>query len=96
MRSKGFRLAIVAAGSAAFLASGGVGSALGDASGHASCIGIEASSVSPPGSSEELPGGVAELVGVIKAEAGGKLGPSASAFAKVHAGSHEACDEAAG
>ncbi len=96
MRSKGFRVAIIAVGSAAFLATGGAGAALGDASGHASCIGIEFSSVSPPGSSDELPGGAAELVSVTKAEAGGKFGPAASAFSHLHAGSHEACDEAAG
>jgi hypothetical protein len=96
MRSNGFRVAIVAVGCAAFLAGGDVGSALGDASGHASCLGIEASSVSPPGSSDEIPGGMAELVSATKAEAGGKFGPVARAFAKVHAGSHEACDEAAG
>lgn len=94
MRSKGFRLAIIAAGSAAFIAIGGAGSGLGDASIHASCLGIEASNVSPPGSSDEVPGGMAELVAGTKAEAGGKYGPVARAFAKVHAGSHEACDGA--
>jgi hypothetical protein len=94
MRSKGFRLAIIVVGSAAFMASGGAGSALGDASGQSSCIGIEFSNVSPPRSSDEIPGGAAEAVAGIKAEAGGKFGPVASAFAKVHAGSHEACDEA--
>jgi len=96
MRSKGFRLAIIVVGCAAFLAGGGTGSALGDASGHASCIGIEFSSVSRPGSSDEIPGGAAELVAVTKAEAGGKFGPAASTFAHLHAGSHQACDEAAG
>jgi hypothetical protein len=98
MRRKGVRLAIIATGSAALLAGAGAGpgSALGDASGHASCLGIEVSSVSPPGSSDEIPGGAAELVAGTKAETGGKFGPVASAFAKLHAGSHEACDEAAG
>lgn len=65
-----------------------------DASGHASCIGIEASSVSPPGSSDEFPGGVPQVVSVVKEEAG-KYGPVISGFAKLHAGSHAACDEAA-
>jgi hypothetical protein len=96
MRRRGFRVAITALGCAAFLTAGGVGSALGDASGQASCIGIEFSSVSPPGSSDEIPGGGAELVVATKAEAGGKFGPAARAFAKLHEGSHEACDEAAG
>jgi hypothetical protein len=35
-------------------------------------------------------------VAATKAETGGKFGPAASAFAKLHEGSHEACDEAAG
>ncbi len=96
MRSNGFRVAIIGVGCAALLASGGVGSALGDASPGASCIGIEFSNVSPTGSSAEIPGGAAELVAVTKAEAGGKFGPAASAFAQLHAGSHEACDEAGG
>jgi hypothetical protein len=82
----------VAVASVALLAAGGAQSAMGDASGHASCIGIEASNVSPPGSSDEAPGGMAELVRLTKAEFGGKFGPAASAFARVHAGSHEACD----
>jgi len=86
-----FRVAVAFA-SAAFLAAGGAQSAMGAASGHASCLGIEASNVSPPGSSDEAPGGMAQLVAVTKAESGGKLGPVASAFARVHAGSHEACD----
>jgi hypothetical protein len=96
MRRNGFRLASITAASLSLIAVGGVGSALGDASGHASCLGIEASSISPPGSSDELPGGMRELVDVTKAEAGGKSGPVAREFAKLHAGSHEACDEAAG
>jgi hypothetical protein len=70
--------------------------ALGDASGKASCTGIEASSVSPPGSSDEFPGGMPQLVSTVKQEAGGKFGPAVSSFAKLHAGSHEACDAAAG
>jgi hypothetical protein len=96
MRRNGFRLAIIAAGSLALLGTAGAGSALGDAAGNASCLGTEASSVSPPESSDEFPGGVAELVAAVKSEAGGKWGPVASKFAKLHAGSHEACDEAAG
>jgi hypothetical protein len=68
----------------------------GDASGKASCIGIEASSVSPPGSSDEFSGGMSQLVSAVKEEAGGKLGSAIGPFAKLHAGSHEACDAAAG
>jgi len=69
--------------------------AAAEPSGHASCLGIEASAVSPPGSSEEFPGGMPELVRFVKDQAG-KLGPVASQVAKIHAGSHEACDEATG
>jgi hypothetical protein len=87
-----FRVAVVTVGSAALLAAAGAQSAMGEASGHASCIGLEASSISPPGSSTEFPGGMAQLVAVVKAE--GKLGPVVSAVARLHAGSHEACDEA--
>jgi hypothetical protein len=69
------------------------------ASPKASCIGIEASEISPPGSSEEFPGGVPELGRVVR-DIAGALGvpPGAivSSVAKVHAGSHEACDEATG
>jgi hypothetical protein len=64
-----------------------------DASGHASCIGIEASTISPPGSSDEFPGGMPELIALVKSQAG-KAGPVVSSVAKLHEGSHEACDEA--
>jgi hypothetical protein len=89
-----FRVVVVIVASSALLAGAGAQSAMADASGGASCIGIEASSVSPPGSSAEAPGGMAQLVAFVKAEAGGKFGPAASSFARLHAGSHEACDEA--
>ena len=92
MRSNGFRVAIIM-GAAALLAGGGAASALGEASGQASCIGIEASGISPPGSSDEFPGGMKELVTAVKTEAG-KLGPVVRGVAKLHEGSHEKCDEA--
>jgi hypothetical protein len=95
-RRRSFRLVAVAIGVAALMSVAGVQSALADASGAASCVGIEASSVSPPGSSDEVPGGMPQLVAVVKEEAGGKLGPALSSFAHVHAGSHEACDAASG
>jgi hypothetical protein len=71
----------------------GVPAGVADAGSHASCIGIEASSVSPPGSSDEFPGGVPQIVTVVK-DAAGKYGPVISTVAKLHEGSHEACDEA--
>ena len=62
---------------------------------HASCVGHEVSSVSPPGSSEELPGGVPELLAVIDAEfPGAPRGQVIRVVASLHEGSHEACDEA--
>jgi hypothetical protein len=71
----------------------GSGQAFADASGDASCIGIEASSVSPPGSSDEEPGGMAQLAHELK-EFGGPPGGIVSSIADLHEGSHEACDEA--
>jgi hypothetical protein len=94
MGTNRFRVAVVTVASTALIAAAGAQSAPGDASGLASCIGIEASSVSPPGSSAEAPGGMAQLVAFVKAEAGGKFGPAVSSFARLHAGSHEACDAA--
>jgi hypothetical protein len=91
---RSFRIVAVSIGLAAFVPVVGASPALGDASGKASCVGIEASSVSPAGSSDEFPGGMRQLVAAVKEEAGGKLGPALSSFAKVHAGSHEACDAA--
>ena len=66
-------------------------------SGQASCIGIEAADISPPGSSGEFPGGMTELTAIVRDIADGiGIPPGAiiSFVAKIHAGSHEACDEA--
>jgi hypothetical protein len=41
----------------------------------------------------EVPGGMPALIGFVKSEAG-KAGPVVSSIAKLHEGSHEACDEA--
>src|SRR2546430_5695439 len=43
------------------LALGSAGYATADAGSHASCIGLEASGISPHGSSDEFPGGMPEL-----------------------------------
>jgi hypothetical protein len=70
-----------------------VSSASADASGKASCVGIESSAISPPGSSDEFPGGRSELSAVVK-DLSGQLGvpPGAivSSVAKLHEGSHTA------
>ena len=64
-----------------------------DAGSHASCIGIESSSIAPPGSSDEFPGGRAEISHFLKS-LGGPPGANVSGEAKLHLGSHEACDAA--
>lgn len=69
--------------------------AFANAGSSASCMGHEASDISPPGSSSELPGGMPALKAFVDAEFPG-VPPGAifSAIAKLHEGSHEACDEA--
>ena len=65
--------------------------------GSASCMGLELASISPPGTSEEEPGGATQFVGEIKEFAaflGVPAGGLLSFIASLHAGSHEACDEA--
>ena len=65
--------------------------------GQASCMGIELASISPPGTSDEEPGGATQFVGEIK-EFAAFLGlPPGGLFrwvASLHAGSHALCDEA--
>jgi hypothetical protein len=92
------RSQMVAAGSALIaglvLLPGG-GTALADAGAPASCLGHEASAISPKGSSEELPGGMPQLKAVISDELPDvPLGRVYRSIAQLHAGSHEACDEA--
>ena len=71
------------------------GTAFADAGSHASCIGHEASGVSPKGSSDEFPGGVPQIHQIIvEAFPGVPFGAIISTVAHIHAGSHEACDEA--
>jgi hypothetical protein len=76
-----------------------VGSAFGDAgtaSSPASCMGIEAAALSPPGSSEEAPGGMPDLKAFLDENFPG-IPPGIvfySIAAQLHEGSHAACDEA--
>jgi hypothetical protein len=75
------------------------GTASAQASGNASCMGIEASGISPPGTSTEFSGGVKDLRQAFREFAAGlgvSPGALTSGFAKLREGSHEACDEAAG
>jgi hypothetical protein len=69
--------------------------AFSDAGASASCMGIEASTLSPPGSSDEVPGGMPEFRQFIRESSPGTPpGVVSRTFAQLHAGSHEACDEA--
>jgi hypothetical protein len=64
---------------------------------HASCMGIEHAAISPPGTSDEEPGGSRQFVGEIKALATLLGLPPGAIFrfvASLHAGSHADCDEA--
>lgn len=66
---------------------------------HASCVGIESSAISPPGSSDEELGGRPQLATELRQLAAGlgvTPGALVSGFAHLHAGSHEACDAPAG
>jgi hypothetical protein len=86
------RNAILAGLIATVVALGTAESALADAHGNASCIGFEASGIAPPGSSDEFPGGVAELQAFLRDNFGHPTGAIISEAAKLHLGSHEACD----
>jgi hypothetical protein len=61
-------------------------------------MGIEAAAISPPGSSDEAPGGVRDIKAFVEQAAPGV--PPGKAFfsvaARLHEGSHAACDEALG
>jgi hypothetical protein len=77
---------------AATLVLGPAVSAFADAHGNASCVGIEASGISPAGSSDEFPGGMPELQRYLRENVGRPTGAVISAVAHEHLGSHEACD----
>lgn len=74
------------------LALGTAGPAVADAHGNASCIGFEASGIAPAGSSEEFPGGPAELQAFLREAFGHPTGAIVKEAAHQHLGSHEACD----
>jgi hypothetical protein len=98
VRMRRLIVTIIAAGA---LSAGMIATAAAhEANGHASCVGIELSAISPPGSSDEVPGGAAEFGAEVKAIAaslGLPAGRVISLFiAPLHAGSHEDCDAALG
>ena len=59
-----------------------------------SCLGIEASDISPPGSSEEAPGGMPDLLAFVDSLGQDNRGVVVSSLAQLHEGSHAACDAA--
>ena len=62
---------------------------------HASCLGFEASALSPPGSNDEAIGGIHDLkLFFDEAFPGVPPGQIYRFIASLHEGSHEACDEA--
>jgi hypothetical protein len=66
-----------------------------EANGDASCMGIELSAISPPGTSDEIAGGAPEFVLEVRELAAGFGLPQGGVdrlIARAHAGSHEACD----
>jgi hypothetical protein len=97
MRGVGWagRATALAVGLAAGVTLVPAGAALADAGTNASCMGHEASGISPPGSSGELPGGMPELKRFFDETLGeDPPGVAYRSIAKLHEGSHEACDEA--
>jgi hypothetical protein len=83
-------LTLAAPARAAFADVGGVSQT------HASCMGIEAAALSPPGSNDESPGGMPDIREFLREAAPGV--PPGLAFYSVaghlHEGSHADCDEA--
>lgn len=103
-RQRGFgRTAKTAAAVAIFTgvtALGGTAGAEPPEPGRASCMGYEASAVSPPGTSDEAPGGMPNVLADVDeffVSPNGDFrnrGRVISFFTKLEADSHEACDEA--
>jgi hypothetical protein len=61
--------------------------------GPASCMGQEAAALSPPGSSDEAPGGMVDLVAFAQSQAG-HPGDTFKFIASLHEDTHAACDAA--
>ena len=61
---------------------------------HTSCMGHEASDISPPGSNSEFSGGMADFLAFLDSTGAPNRGAVVSFFAQLHEGSHEACDAA--
>jgi hypothetical protein len=86
------RISVWVGATATALTLGVAGPAAADAHDNASCIGFEASAIAPAGSSDEFPGGPAELQAFLRDTFGHPTGAIVSEVAHQHLGSHEACD----
>lgn len=92
VRTIGSAVAVIAVAAGLQLAGASAAQATDE---HTSCIGHEASSISPPGSSDGFAGGVPELIVLVQGladEFGIPSGAIVRSEAHRHAGSHEACD----
>jgi hypothetical protein len=88
-------VAMVCGALLAGLTLGNAGTAFAAAAGPASCMGQEASNLSPPGSSDELPAGMRGFSAFFRDNfPGTPPGSFISTIAKLHEGSHAGCDEA--
>jgi hypothetical protein len=102
IRRRVFAVMIATAALSGAVQIGAVQAVRADPTGHsvtASCMGYEASSISPPGSSDEEIGGAPQFVAEVKELAAGLGAPPGALFAFIaglHEGSHEDCDEALG
>ena len=96
IRVRGRLMATVpAAALLASLALGAAGTAIAAPGGPTSCMGHEASDISPPGSSEEFPTGMPGLKEFVNGECPGvPTGAVYSTIARLHEGSHALCDAA--
>jgi hypothetical protein len=94
------RLAMVVAALGLFVVGLQPTPALANAGGSASCIGLELSDISPPGTNSEFPEGgpgfIAEVDELAPALGFKNRGDLISFIAQLHEGSHEDCDEALG
>ena len=86
------RISVCVGVAAVVLSLGTGGPAVADAHSNASCIGFEASGIAPAGSSDEFPGGPAELQAFLREAFGHPTGAVVSEVARQHLGSHAACD----
>src|SRR6266487_3371762 len=89
------RLAIVVVAGTAFALLSAAAHSVSAAgpSGPASCMGQEAAALSPPGSSDEAPGGMKDLVAFAQSQPG-TPGATFKFIASFHEATHEDCDKA--